>query len=133
LREPVFLSLDEVLSIHDDQLRRYGGAAGVRDLGALQAAIAMPRATFGGVYLHPSLVEMAAAYLFHVAQNHPFLDGNKRAALATSLAFLWVNGRRVQATEDDLTELVLDVAKGRGGKAEIAVFLKAHVHTRRRR
>ena len=74
---PDFLTLDEVLEIHRDQIERYGGAAGIRDLGLLQSALAQPSATFGGQYLHADLHEMAAAYLYHLVQNHPFLDGNK--------------------------------------------------------
>ena len=88
MAEPLFFSLDQALLIHTDQIRPYGGSHGLRDLGLLSSALAMPRASFGGVYLHTSLAEMAAAYLFHIAPNHPFLDGNKRAALATVLAFL---------------------------------------------
>jgi death-on-curing protein len=120
---PLFLTLDEALLIHVDQVRRYGGSHGLRDLGLLSSALAMPRASFGGAYLHPSLAEMAAAYLFHIAQDHPFLDDNKRAALATTLAFLWLNGRRLEAGEDELTELVTGVAAGRVGKALAAVFI----------
>jgi death-on-curing protein len=99
----------------------------VRDLGLLSSALAMPEAAFGGVLVHTSLAEMAAAYLFHIAKNHPFLDGNKRAALATALAFIWLNNKRLEATEDELTELVLGVVAGRVGKAEAAVFISTHL------
>jgi len=126
---PVFLKLDEALLIHADQIRRYGGMHGVRDLGLLSSALAMPEASFGGLYLHPSLAEMAAAYLFHIAQNHPFIDGNKRAALATALTFLWLNDRRVEAGENELTELVVGVAAGRVGKAETAEFIRPRQRT----
>lgn len=122
----LFLTLDEILAIHSDQVRRYGGSHGVRDMGLLASAVAMPEASFAGVHLHPSLAEMAAAYLFHIAQNHPFLDGNKRTALASALVFLWVNDQRLDAEEDELTELVMGVAAGRIGKAEAAVFIRAH-------
>ena len=74
---------------------------------------------------------MAAAYLFHVAQNHPFVDGNKRAALASALAFLWLNDRRLEAGDDELTELVMGLAAGRVGKADAAVFFSAHLHLAR--
>ena len=127
MARPLFLTLDEALLIHADQVRRYGGSHGLRDLGLLGSALAMPRASFGGAYLHPSLAEMAGAYLFHVAQNHPFLDGNRRAALATALAFLWINGLRLEAHEDELTELVMGVAAGRVSKAQAAVFIGARV------
>jgi death-on-curing protein len=131
LAEPVFLTLDEVLAIHADQIRRYGGNHGVRDVGLLSSALAMPQASFGGVYLHTSLAEMAAAYLFHIAQNHPFVDGNKRAALATALAFIWLSDQRLEAGEDELTELVMGIAAGRLGKADAAVFISARLHSAR--
>ena len=131
MRAPLFLTLDEALLIHADQIRRYGGSHGVRDLGLLSAALAMPEASFGGVYLHPSLAEMAAAYLYHIARNHPFLDGNKRAALATALAFVWLNDRHLEAGEDELTDLVVGVAAGRVAKAEAAVFIGARLSARR--
>jgi death-on-curing protein len=128
LAEPLFLTLDEVLAIHADQIRRYGGSHGVRDVGILGSALAMPQASFGGVRLHASLAEMAAAYLFHVAQNHPFVDGNKRTALAAALAFIWLNDQRLEAGEDELAELVMGIAAGRLGKADAAVFLSARLH-----
>src|SRR5207248_2376813 len=78
MKDPRFLTLDEVLAIHSDQVRQYGGSGGIRDVGLLSSALAMPRASFGGQYLHPSLHEMAAACLFHLVQNHPFIDGNER-------------------------------------------------------
>jgi death-on-curing protein len=121
------VTLDEVLSIHADQVRRYGGKHGVRDWGLLESAVAMPKASFEGVFLHPTLSEMAAAYLFHIAQNHPFFDGNKRTALATALVFLWLNDQRLEADEDELTDVVLGVASGRVRKAEVAVFVGGHL------
>jgi death on curing protein len=124
---PVFLTLDDALLIQADQLRRYGGTHGVRDVGLLASAMAMPRASLGGAFLHTSLAEMAAAYLFHVARNHPFLDGNKRSGLATALAFLWLNGRRLDANDDELTAMVTGVAEGQVGKAEAAVFFAARL------
>ena len=127
MAKPLFLTLDEALLIHADQIRRYGGSHGVRDLGLLSSALAMPEASFGGLHLHTSLAEMAAAYLFHIAQNHPFLDGNKRAALAVALAFIWLNDQRLEARENALTELVMGVAAGRVGKAETAVFISARL------
>ncbi len=91
MSEPVFLTLDDVLGIHADQIRVYGGASGLRDLELLRSAIAMPETTFDGEYLHPSAFEMAAAYLFHLVRNHPFVDGNKRTALMCAFVFLGLN------------------------------------------
>ena len=119
-----FLTLDEALAIHAHQIARYGGALGVRDRGLLESALAMPAATFAGDYLHPSLPEQAAAYLFHLVKNHPFVDGNKRVGLACSLAFLRLNGIRVRATDDDLVDIVMGVAEGRRSKADVAVFFR---------
>lgn len=75
---PLFLDLNQIIRLHTQLIDRYGGQSGIRDTGLLQSAIAMPRAGFGETYLHKDLFEMAAAYLFHLVQNHPFLDGNKR-------------------------------------------------------
>jgi death-on-curing protein len=124
--EPDFLTLDEVLGIHADQIRVYGGANGLRDLDLLRSAIAMPETTFDGEYLHPSAFEMAAAYPFHLARNHPFVDGNKRTALMCALVFLGLNGARLLADPDDLYSLVDGVAAGEIDKAEVSVFLRRH-------
>lgn len=120
--DPYFLTLDEVLAIHADQIRRYGGTGAIREITLAQSAIGTPSATFDGKFLHATLGEMAAAYAFHIAQNHPFLDGNKRTALAAALVFLAMNGHRIDAGEDELVELMLGVADGRMSKAEVAVF-----------
>jgi death-on-curing protein len=124
--EPVFLTLDEVLEIHRDQVAQYGGSEGVRDIGLLNSAIAMPTATFGGQFLHSDLYEMAAAYLFHLVQNHPFIDGNKRVGAASANVFLFLNDVHFAPDQDEFTELVLGVATGGVKKAEIAEFLRAN-------
>ena len=126
MREPAFLTLDEVLALHADQIDRYGGARGIRDLGLLESAIAAPRATFGGGLLHATPSEMAAAYLFHLVRNHPFVDGNKRAGLAAAIAFLGLNDLWLEAEPEGLVALVVGVAEGRIGKAEVAVFVQKH-------
>jgi death on curing protein len=123
---PKFLNLGEVIDIHQNQIELYGGLGGVRNLGLLESALAMPEASFGGEFLHVGLYEMAAAYLFHLAKNHPFLDGNKRTALMAALAFLERNGVEVDAPEEPLVQLVLNVAEGKATKAEAAVFLSKH-------
>jgi len=128
--DPEFLTLDEVLALHADQLRRYGGATGLRDLTLLQSAIAMPETSYGGEYLHGSVFEMAAAYLFHLARNHPFVDGNKRTALMCALVFLGLNGQRLDADPNELYEIVDAVASGTVDKAHLAVFLRDHTSRR---
>ncbi len=130
MKRPAFLTLDEVLALQADQIRRHGGRAGLRDLALLSSAIATPGVTFRGAYLHATVFEMAAAYLFHIARNHPFLDGNKRVSLMAALAFLWLNGLRVVADHVELGDLVLGVAQGRVSKAEVAVFLKDHARAK---
>ena len=82
MKKIVFLTLAEVIEIHTDQIKRYGGTDAIRDMGLLSSAVAMPYASFHDTFLHADIFEMAAAYAFHVSQNHPFIDGNKRTALA---------------------------------------------------
>jgi len=77
MKKLTFLSLAEALEIHQDQLSQYGGEQGIRDIGLLKSALSMPSATFGSEFLHTSIHEMAAAYIFHIVKNHPFVDGNK--------------------------------------------------------
>lgn len=123
---PVFLNLSEVLRIHRDQIERYGGEPGIRDLGLLQSALAMPAAGFGGRFLHNDLFEMAAAYLFHITRNHPFVDGNKRSGAACALVFLELNDIEVNASEDALVEMVTAVAEGKAEKEAVADFFRRH-------
>jgi len=122
--EPKFLSLTEVLEIHQDQLARYGGGSGIRDIELLKSALGMPAATYGGEYLHTDVYEMAAAYLFHLVKNHPFVDGNKRVGAVAALVFLVLNGYDFDAPEDDFAEMVLSVARGEIDKAEVAVLIR---------
>ena len=117
-----FLELDEVIALHADQVERYGGARGIRDLALLESAVASPAASFGGGYLHATLPEMAAAYLFHLAQNHPFVDGNKRAGAAAMILFIYLNDHDVELDEDELVEVTMGVASGKTSKAEVAVL-----------
>jgi death-on-curing protein len=124
--EIAFLTLDEVVAIHRDQIERYGGSVGVRDWGLLKSAIAMPAVTFGGQYLHADLCEMAAAYLFHIVQNHPFIDGNKRVGAVAADVFLMLNNVRLIGGQDDYAELVLSVARGEASKSDAAAFFRGN-------
>ena len=110
--------------ILQDQIRRYGGAYGVRDTDLLSSAVAMPSASFEGKYLHKDLYEQAAAYAFHICQNHPFIDGNKRTALATALVFLSLNGIELEDPNDELYGLMMDVAGKSKPKPDIAATFK---------
>ena len=124
--KPRFFELDEILELHGYLIERFGGSDGVRDIGLLESAIAMPAAGFGDEYLHKDVYEMAAAYLFHIVQNHPFIDGNKRAGAVTAMAFLEMNGAACKVTDDELVEFVLAVAQGRMEKPDIARFFREH-------
>lgn len=121
----VFLTLDQVLRVHAHQIATYGGSPGIRDVGLLESALAMPEVVAFGEDLHPTLHEKAAAYLFHLTKNHPFVDGYKRVGLAVCLTFLALNDVRVRTTEDALVNLVLGTVSGERSKADIAVFLRA--------
>lgn len=124
--EPTFLTIDEILAIHRDQIGRYGGSQGVRDWGLLQSALAMPAATFGGRFLHSDLCEMAAAYLFHLVQIHPFIDGNKRVGAVAAYVFLALNDVRLTADNDAYADLVVSVARGETPKSAVAEFFRAN-------
>lgn len=117
---PTFLELDEVLSLHARQLERHGGAAGVRAEGSLRSAVAMPAQSFGGEFLHADVFAMAAAYAFHIAQNQPFVDGNKRTGLCAALVFLALNGRTLRDPDDRLGDAMIAVAERRLDKQGLA-------------
>lgn len=119
-----FLSLSEVLEIHKDQITRYGGSLGVRDLELLKSALGMPAATFGGKYLHTDIYEMAADYLFHIVKNHLFIDGSKRVGAVSTLVFLALNGYDFTAPQKKFADLVLSVANGELDKADVTVFIR---------
>lgn len=121
--QPYFLTLEDVLEIHADQIKRYGGKSGIRDKNLLLSAIAQPYSTFDGQHLHKTLHDKAAAYLFHICQNHPFIDGNKRAALVSALIFLAMNHQAIDYNEKTLELLTFSVAEGKIKKDEIAAVL----------
>ncbi len=122
-----FLPEAIVLAIHDDQVRLYGGAYGVRDAAGLDAALHMPQAQFDGEFLHPTILHMAAAYGFHLCQNHPFIDGNKRTAGMVMLTFLQFNGLEPLATELDYYTTMMAVAAGQMRKEQLAEWLQTVV------
>ncbi len=124
--EPVFLNLSEIIEIQQDQIKRYGGDSGIRDLGILKSAIATPAATFDGQFLHTDIYEMAAAYLYHIVKNHPFIDGNKRVGTVATIIFLIMNDYEFGASEDELAELVIDVASGKADKTDTTLFIRNH-------
>lgn len=131
MEDITFLSVDDVLLLHTDTIDIDGGSHGVRDHGLLDAAVAMPRQQFGGKYLHKDVAAMAAAYMFHIAQNHPFVDGNKRAAVLSALAFLTVNGIEELPEPKELEVVTLQVAAGELHKDELTMWLRKHVGKKR--
>ena len=122
-----FLPEAIVIAIHDDQVRLYGGAYGIRDAAGLDAALHMPQAQFDGEFLHPTILHMAAAYGFHLCQNHPFIDGNKRTAGMVMLTFLQFNGLEPLATELDYYTTMMAVAAGQMRKEQLAEWLQTVV------
>jgi death-on-curing protein len=121
-----FLTLNDVLAIHHRQIKVHGGSTGVRDEGFLLSALAMPESAFFGQYAHSDIYEMAAAYMFHIVMNHPFIDGNKRTGAASAIIFLGINGIKSTASDAELVELTLAVTQGQKTKQQIAEFLKEH-------
>ncbi len=124
---PHFLTVDHVLAIHRRMIAAFGGTDTVRDHGLLDSAVMMPAARFRGRFLHQDVPAMAAAYLFHLCKNHPFLDGNERTALASAEVFVLLNDKRLTATDEQLEELTRAVAAGRVSKKELIAFFRRHV------
>jgi len=124
--KPIFLSVAMVQQLHEDQIRRYGGGLGVREMGLLESAVAMPQAGSGKQYFHTDIFEMAAAYLFHLVKNHPFIDGNKRVGAMAAYAFLGLNRIEVTASAEDFGDLTLAVAEGKATKSAVAEFFRKH-------
>ena len=119
-----FLELSDILDIHADQIALYGGTVELRDVGILESAIEQPRATFAEQFLHSFPYEMAAAYLFHIVNNHPFVDCNKRTGTVAALVFLDWNNIDFNCREGELADLTLAVATGIRTKKEVAAFFQ---------
>lgn len=132
----VFLTLEDVLEIHTNQISLYGGSDGTRDEGLLMSALSQPESMFGGEFLHPSISEQAAAYLYHIVKNHPFIDGNKRTGLACALVFLEINGYELDSKLDDLDmesnqthleKVVIQAASSTLSKNDLTEFVTKHI------
>lgn len=121
------ITLHEVIEIHSRLISTSGGSPGVRDLAALDSAVAQPRMTFGGEDLYPTVIEKTAALMFSLIQNHPFVDGNKRAGHAAAEVILMLNGWEIRATVDEQEELVLGVASSTVSLKELADWLAEKV------
>jgi death on curing protein len=121
-----FIPAELVLTIHADLLQRYGGQPGLRDSGLLESALAQPRMTAGGKEIHKALFEKAAAYGFHVCNNHPFIDGNKRVAFVLMDIFLQKNGWEIISSEEEAYTVMISLASGKLSKAQLVSWLKDH-------
>ena len=122
-----FLSVEDVLLLQQNTIETEGGGRGVRDLGLLEAAVMTPRQSFGGKYLHPDIPAMAAAYMFHIAMNHPFVDGNKRASALAALVFLDANGITRLPEPAALEHVTLSVAAGSMSKDELSEWFRTQL------
>jgi death-on-curing protein len=124
MKYPRFLSIENVHSLHAETIRIEGGTGGIRDLGLLESAVLMPQQQFGGAYLHPTIPAMAAAYLFHMACNHPFIDANKRTAAAAAFVFLDANNHELTASAHEFEAIVMQVASGGMRKTELTEWFE---------
>jgi death-on-curing protein len=124
MSEPAFLTLAEVIEIHADQILNYGGGHDLRDIELLSSAVAMPYVSFSKQFLHIDVFEMAAAYAFHISQNHSFIDGNKRTALTSALVFLELNGINIVDPEGALYDAMLALVSRKLSKSDFAEILR---------
>jgi death-on-curing protein len=124
VKQPIFLTLAEIVAIHANQIELYGGQHGLRDIALLESALAQPEASFAGEWLHKDIFEMAAAYAFHICMNHPFFDGNKRVALAAALVFLEINKLSVLDPKGELLGAMLRMASGKLSKKDFTDLLR---------
>ncbi len=122
----IYLTVEQVLFLHMRLIQETGGSHGIRDLPLLQAAVARPQATFDGQDLYPELHLKAAALMHSIVENHPMIDGNKRLGVASAGIFLHRNGWRLTASNAELEEFTLRVARGGVGVEEVAAWLAAH-------
>jgi len=124
---PRFLSVEDVLTLHTIAIKNQGAEVGIRDLGLLESAVAMPAQQFSGVHVHEDIPAMAAAYAFHICANHPFIDGNKRAAVTAMIAFLSDNGWRFDATDDEAEPVILQLASGSLNKSQFTERVRSYM------
>jgi len=122
-----YLTVGEVLELYNRVMKQSGGSVGILDLGSLESAVAQPRMTFNDEELYPTIVEKASALGYSMIQNHPFVDGNKRAGHAALETFLMLNGYEISASVDEQTEIVLGVASGKIDRNTFTEWLRNHI------
>lgn len=127
---PRFVSTEDAIAFHELLISRFGGSLGMRDASLLDSALAMPRQSFGGEYAHAYPFQIAAAYAFHIAKNHPFVDGNKRVALMCAGSFLRMNGWDLLSQGESAADAILAMLEGRMDKNGFAVWLEANCKPR---
>lgn len=124
MTEPRFLTLDDILHIHDREIAAAGGSQGIRDQKGIESASGAVQATFSGEYLQ-DIYGMAATYLNSIVNNHPFIDGNKRTGLAAALTFLYLNGIEIEERqEEELADLVLRLIESTVTKEDVSAFFR---------
>lgn len=126
MKHPVFLSIEDVIIIHENTIKSEGGKGGVRDYPLLESANMIPQQQFGGHYLHEDLPAMAAAYMYHISQNHLFYDGNKRTGVMAAFVFLDINHLRLTAANQKLERVVMGVAGGKISKSELIDWMRKY-------
>jgi death-on-curing protein len=122
-----YITFAEVLELHRTVLEGWGGAGGIRDVNALESALAQPRQSFGGIDLYPDLATKASALCFSLVLNHPFVDGNKRVGHAAMEVFLLVNGHEIRAGVDEQEQLMLQLAAGHLKRDALVEWVKQHL------
>ncbi len=127
MHSPKFVEKEDAIHIHSELISEYGGSLGIRDEGLLDSAIYQAQATFGGELLHPTILEQAAAYLFHITNNHAFVDGNKRTAFAVMVTFLNENDYEINISLEEAYELTIQVAENKVSKEELTTILNNYI------
>lgn len=119
-----YLTVEQVIELHDELLKRYGGLAGIRDMNLLLSAVEMPKTAMFGQEMYPSIYDKAATYLYHLVCNHPFNDGNKRTGVTAALVFLAAHNCANNFKKEELEKIVLELAETKVDKKELAYFLE---------
>jgi len=127
MNDIIFIPKQIILYFHEKLIQNYGGAHGIRDENLLDSALEQPKATFEGRYLHDTLIKMAAAYGYHLCNNHPFIDGNKRTAFVAMDIFLQRNGFEITASEEDAFKMMIKLSSGELSKKGSASWLERNV------
>lgn len=120
----IYLALEQVIELHDVLIATFGGLSGIREKSLLESAVANPMTAVFGQEVYPTIFDKAASYLFSIARNHPFLDGNKRTASSCTLIFLRYNGKIPRYDTEEFLEFIIEVAKGNKTHPEISAYLK---------